>query len=283
MKQTLNRNMFFLDGMVVLAKPEVLDSLTPGMLTGQGVFETMRAYQGKIFAASEHLSRLKAGLRQLGITVPYSAGKLKVYLRITLESNKLSNARVRLTVWKEGSRLRIAIVALPYKPYSSRAYQKGFKITVSDVVCDEGTRETRIKSIDYGAFLSAYQKAFRRGFDEALVLNRRGDIVEGSRSNIFWVKNGLLMTPALACGCLKGITRQKVLGLSRQLKINVRQKQGKLEELLEAEEIFVTNSIIEIMPVTMLDRRRIGSGRPGQMSRLLMKEYRSLVVKAVNL
>lgn len=272
----MSRRVLFLDGRFRKANEALRECLSPVRLSGQGVFETMRAYRGEIFLLDEHLKRLLRGLITLKIKPLYSKKEITGWLYETLRCNRLQNARIRLTVWKESRRRHISIIALSYKPYSVSKYKKGFKARVFGV-CQEAAH---IKSIHCRSLMRAYQKAAHKGCDEAILLNRRGELVEGSRTNIFFVKRGVLLTPGLKCGGLNGITRQTVLRLARKNRIKTKSAATGLKSLLDCDEAFLTNSLIEIMPLTSLNGHRINKGKVGPVTTSLSKRYQKLTPKS---
>lgn len=261
----------FLDGKFVAADEKLLKQLTPGIIKAKGVFETLRVDEGVAVLLQRHLARLESGLKKFRIPLPYSRPALRRYLKETLRRNGLKNARVRLMVWQEGKCVHAAIVALPYQPFSLEKYRKGFRAVFSDLRCDERSHFANIKSIHYQPFYCAYQTAQAKGYDEAILLNRKGDILEASRSNIFIVKDGILLTPGLKSGCLDGITRWAVIKRARKAGISVREADLKPSDLLAAKEAFLTNSLWKIMPLTWLNHRPIGDGKPGRMTTGLIK------------
>ncbi len=274
----------YLDGSMIQADQKLLKSLSLGILPGQGVFETMRAYCrkkdpkfAKIFQLDAHLSRLAKGLRILNIPKPISSKKMKEISEEILRCNGLRSARVRLTVWKMGKKVHVAIAAVPYESFPEIKYQKGFKAMVSSLKLEESSVLKGIKSIRYAAFLKAYQRAKLAGYEEALLLNHRGELVEGSRSNVFFVTDKVLCTPALASGCLAGITRRLVIEIAREMGIKVSQCKATLEDVLKAQESFLTNSLLEVMPLTSIQGKDLNGGNPGRLTLKILQQYRRLV------
>ena len=268
----MKRRLLFLDGKMIKADTLLMDSLTPGVLWGEGVFETMRARDGEIGDLKKHLSRLLKGLNAFDIRVPYSQKRLKQYLYRTIKANGLRQARIRLAIWKERRVLRIAIVCQPFAGYSDEKYKKGFKAVLSDIKRKK-TKVTHIKSLDYRVFRNAFLEAENAGCDEAVLLNDRGEIVEGSRTNIFFVKGGVLYTPAIKCGALNGITRQQVIRRAREEKVPCRIVAVDVRALFQADEAFVTNSLMGVMPLTGVAGRPVGSGRVGPVTQKLLYAY----------
>ncbi len=273
--------MLFLNGAMVPATKNLLENLSPGILSGCGVFETMRAYDGKIFALNAHLKRLFAGLVSLNIKTNFSSDTLEKQLYLSLTKNELKNARIRLTVWQSQKKVKISIIAFPYLSYSLGKYLSGFKGRTFHPQVPGMFQRPRIKSVNYLGFLLAFRRAKIKGCDEAILLDKKGCVVEGSRSNIFCVKDNVLYTPNLESGCLNGITRQILLKIAASKGITCKESAVLKEELFLCDEAFLTNSLMEIMPLTNVDGQPIGSGRAGKITLRLLAAYRLYVKKSL--
>ena len=266
----------YLDGQLVKADRDLMDALTPGCVARRGVFETMRTYQRAVFAWSEHLARMERGMRRLNIRPPCTRRQWHSHLQGLLRINQLTQARVRLAVWDDDKRSRAAIVVQPLKAYPGSQYRRGFHAIVSGIRRNR-TRHSHIKSLDYGPFRRAFLEAKKQKRDEAILLNNRNELTEASRSNLFYVKRGDLHTPAVSCGCLNGITRQVVICLARQAGIPCKTVRAGLRRLTGADEAFLTNSLIGIMPLTAVGSGRIANGRPGTVTQKLRRSYQTFV------
>lgn len=268
------KKLLWFDGELAEAKPALLQSLTPGVLKAKGVFETMRARKGEVALLAAHVKRMSRGLKVLDLTRPKSFPAIPENISQLLKVNRLKNARVRVMLWQKGVGVHCAIVAEPLQPPGARQYSRGFKAMLTN----GHRRQTPvpIKSLDYGIFRERLQQACAGGFDEALLLNRKGELVEGSRTNIFLVKDSCLFTPSIASGCLPGVMRQVVLDRARKLKLCCAAKALKARDLFEADEAFLTNALLGIMPLTYLDLKQIGNGKPGPITRRLCEAYQSL-------
>lgn len=268
----------FLDGKFVPAEKSLLTSLTPGIIKGAGVFETVRAQDGQLLLFDRHLRRLRSGLKKINLRLPgdfaaaLSPGRGPLQEALAVAGWK--SARVRLMVWQQGRRTRTAFLALPYQPPSGAVYRNGFRAVVSNLRCDGQSPLANVKAIRYQPFFAVFQQARAKGMDEAIVLNRKGEMTEGSRSNIFLVKDGTLLTPPLSCGCLPGITRRAVIDLARASGLRVRETSLRPADLAGVQESFLTNSLWDIMPLTAVNGQRVGRGRPGRLTRELMKKYK---------
>jgi len=211
----------------------------------------------------------------------------------TLEANSLTDARIRLTVsLGEGEATpdpstcgnpTVFITASGYIPMSDAVYCRGFRVIVSQIRRSSTSPTSQIKSANYLDMILARSEAKNAGVDEALLLNEQRYVAEGSTSNIFIVSKGKVITPSIDSGILPGVTREAVLELATSLGIDVEQRLVKPDELYIADEAFLTNSVIEIMPLVEVDAKRIGSGLAGVLTNSLMSEYKALTKKEIDL
>jgi branched-chain amino acid aminotransferase len=252
----------------------------------------MRAYNKHIFRLERHIARLRYSAQSLGLAhvilnVVEAKQSLAVACTETLEANKLKDARLRLTITAgEGamtpdpsicSRPTVLITARVLFPLPPEKYESGFKATLSSLRRNSQSPLSRLKSTSYLENILARMEARAAGCDEAILLNEQGYLAEGSTTNIFLVNSGELITPSLESGVLPGITREAVLEIARDANLKTLKKQVELKELIQAEEAFVTNSILELMPLTWFNDKPIGTGKAGQLSNKLLAAYRKLV------
>ena len=278
-------NIIFLNGSLLPRSQASISILDYGFLYGYGLFETMRAYGGQVFRLERHLERLSHSTEMLGFDI--AGVDLRSAVTDVIQTNNLSDARIRVTVSiGEGGMVpdparcnepTVLVMAELYQPYPPAIYHKGFKAITSTVRRNSQSPLSQIKSSCYLENLLARQQAKAAGADEAILLNDKDFLTEASTSNVFLVSGGLLRTPARDSGILPGITREAVLELTPQLGIIT--VEGNIEpgELYRAEEAFLTNSIMEIMPFTGMDGKSIGTGTPGPITRRLMTAYSDLV------
>jgi branched-chain amino acid aminotransferase len=286
----------YLNGRLTPRSKARLSPFDLGFLYGYGLFETMRAYQGHIFRLDRHLARLRHSAQSLGLThsilnVVEGRQSLEAACMETLEANKLQDARLRLTVSAgEGdmtpdpgtcSNSTVLVTAQNIVPLPPEKHESGFKAALSSVRRNSQSPLSQIKSTCYMENILARMAARAAGCDEAILLNEQGYLAEGSTTNIFLVNKGELITPSLENGVLPGITREAVLEIARATNIKTLERQVELKELIEAEEAFITNSILELMPLTWFDGKPIGTGKPGQLTRELLAAYRKLVDEAL--
>jgi branched-chain amino acid aminotransferase len=288
----------YLNGQLVPRFEAKLSPFDYGFLYGYGLFETMRAYNGHIFRLDSHLTRLRCSAESIGL--PHSIlitdeGKqsLKSACVAMLAANKLKDARIRLTVSAgEGdmtpdpstcSSPTILITARNLDSLPPEKYETGFKATLSFLHRNSQSPLSRLKSTCYMENILARMAARATGCDEAIFLNEQGYLAEGSSTNVFLVSNGELITPCFESGVLPGITRDAVLEIARTSNIKATERWVQFNELIEAQEAFVTNSILEIMPLVSVEGRPIGSGKPGKVTGDLLFAYRKLIDEAVEL
>jgi len=279
----------YLNGSLVPGSEARISVLDYGFLYGFGLFETMRAYNGNVFRLDRHLKRLALSSEKLGIL--FEKQDLVKAVHDTLQANSLKDARIRITVSiGEGYTVpdpstcnnpTVLILAQSYNPYPTQVYQKGFSAVTSSIRRNSQSPLSGLKSANYLESLLAKQEARKAGMDEAILLNEKGLVAEASMSNIFMVSDGTLATPGLDSGILPGITRETVLELANQLGINAVERDIKPNEILKAQEAFVTNSLIEVMPLTSVDGKPVGSGTPGIITNKLMEAYKQEVRKSV--
>ena len=277
----------YLNGSLIPRSQADISAMDYGFLYGFGLFETMRVYKGRVFRLEHHLNRLARSAEILRL--PMGRLDLKEAVMETVRANHLDNARIRLTVsLGEGGMVpdpskctkpTVLVMAGDYQPYPREVYQKGVKATVSSIRRNSQSPLSRLKSTNYLESILARQEARAAGADETICLNEKGLLAEASMSNIFVVTESTLRTPREDSGILLGITRQTILELASELGIDAVEHDIKLEELFMAEEAFLTNSLIEVMPLTELEGKPIGSGKPGAITKRLMRAYQGLVEK----
>jgi branched-chain amino acid aminotransferase len=285
--------LIYINGELVPRREARISPFDRGILYGYGLFETMRSYGGYVFSLDRHLARLMHSAEKLGLAALLDPAALEQAIHRTLEVNKLSDARIRLTVLAgEGERglapptsgiLTIMVVAEELVLPPPQAYEDGIRAAVVSVRRDSQSPLSGIKSIGYLDNLLAHSEAVAAGADEAILLNEQDFVAECSTSNIFLVVEGRLLTPSAESGILPGITREVVLELALNLGIAVDEEEEiPLAQLLRANEAFLTNSIVEVMPIAEVNGKPIGTGKPGEVTKRLMAAYRELVLQQAN-
>jgi branched-chain amino acid aminotransferase len=276
----------YLNGVFLPANKAAISISDYGFLYGCGIFETMRAYNGKVFRLDAHLERLKKSADRLEI--PVQPDRLKEQVDDTLRINRLAEARVRVHLTSgEGTAApdfrscrnpTLLIRTVPYTPFSAGVYDMGFRVMISTFHRCSRSVLPYLKTSNYLENLLVRKEAADSGYDDAVLLNEKGNIAEASTSNLFIVRGDVLKTPELQSGILPGITRTVVLELAAGSGLKALETDIAPVELLSAEEVFLTNSVMELMPVTKVGDKTIGSGCLGAVTRKLIAAYRSQVI-----
>lgn len=283
------KDIIYINGALVPRGEARISPFDRGFLYGYGLFETMRSYRGWVFRLDRHLARLMRSAERLGLAALLDPVTLEEAIQKTLEANRLRDARIRLSVSAgEGERglappesgmLTIIVVAERLNLPLPRAYEKGVSAAIVSARRNSQSPISGIKSMAYLESLLAHSEAVAAGADEAILLNERGTVAECSTSNIFLVVGGRLLTPSEESGILPGITREVVLELAQGLGVTTVVGEIQLVDLLGADEAFLTNSIVEVMPITEVDDKPVGRGKPGEVTMRLLKTYREQVLR----
>lgn len=263
------------------AKVSVYDH---GLLYGDGVFEGIRAYNGRIFKLREHVDRLFESANTIMLTIPNTReGMMRDILR-TVKANNLKDAYIRVLVTRGMGKLglnpfictgpRIIIIADKIVLYPKTFYQNGLSvITVPTQRNFAEAVNPRIKSLNYLNNIMAKIEAINAGVPEAIMLNSSGMVAECTGDNIFVVKKGVVKTPPLYIGVLEGITRNTIIELASACGFEVSEEVLTRHDIYIADECFLTGTAAEVIPVVKVDSRIIGDGRPGRVTRKLMNAF----------
>jgi len=277
----------FVDGDFVPKEEAKLSVYDHGLLYGDGVFEGIRAYEGKVFRLREHMERLYASAHAILLEVPYTLEDFEEIVLETLRRNELATGYIRILVTRGRGdlgldpqscpRASVVVIAEPLALFPKELYEKGIRLfTVAVRRPRQDILPPQVKSLNYLNNVYAKVQARRAGYDEALLLNTEGYVTEGSGENIFVVKDGVLLTPPPWVGILKGITRAAVLELAKERGIPVREEVLTLTDVYTADEVFLTGTAAEIVPAVEVDGRTIGAGKPGPVTGELFEAFRAL-------
>lgn len=275
-----------------------------GLLHGAGVFTTMRSYRGKVFRIAEHLRRLRASCEALFVPLPFRDSQLTQATHELLARNDLTEARLRLTITRghasqdplHGTRLEpnVFLTATALEPYPAEFYERGMTVIVLDEQkLNPFDIQAGHKTLNYFSRLAALRSANHRGAGEALWFNTENYLQSGSITNVFIVRNGVLITPPTndelrddaikaatpygRSNVLPGVTRGAIFDAAESLRIQVERRAINVSELLEADEVFLTNSIMQVMPACRIERHSVGSDRPGEITLKLTEKFREMV------
>lgn len=279
------RHWVSLNGTLLPAEEARVSVFDSGFMQGIGLFETMRAYQGRIFRLVPHLERLIRSARDLGWTVVPTDDELAANVQQALAPLAGADARVRLTVTTgslhadaaDTPRLTIVATAAPGEKYPDECYTRGVTAVVSDCRQSRSDPTAGHKTTSYFARLASLRVAHQQSAFEALWLTPEGHVAEGAISNVFAVRDECLMTPPTDTPVLPGITRAAVIELAVEQDIPVREHVLTLDDLLASEEVFLTNSMMELVPVVRIGRTSIGNEKPGEVTRKLAIAYGELI------
>ena len=259
-----------------------------GLLHGVGLFETMRSYNSKVFRLNDHLDRLLRSAKKLNIHISQSPEELVNAVRTLLDANKLTEARLRLTLTRGSIRQTdipedqpvestLIITAAALTSYPPELYRFGMTVIISSYKQNPDDPIAGYKTINYFPRLLALQQAQQKNAGEALWFNTSNRLAEGCISNVFLVKDDTLLTPPLETPVLPGITRKVVLELADKNNIKCRQSELLIKDLLEASEVFLTNSIMQLMPVCRIEAHKVADEKPGPIYQKLHDLYRQAV------
>jgi branched-chain amino acid aminotransferase len=271
------------------AKVSILDR---GFCYGDALFETMRVYSGKIFHFDLHLDRLESGARRIFLELPESRDRIREILYETFNRNQGADAVIRLTVtrgegvlgklWPADTTPTLSVHVRPYRASPDEWYQKGVPVSlIPNSATKQGDLQEQIKSANYLSQILARKQADEQNSVDGIMINDQGEICDGTISNIFIAKNSALSTPAVNGYVLAGVTRQVVLKLAAATGIACEEKSLTADDVLQADELFLTNTGWEILPVTRVDGKTVGSGEPGPLTQALRQEFRKCVAAEI--
>lgn len=266
----------YLNGKFLKARDAKIAIFDPAFLYGDGIFETLRTYNGKIWQISEHLERLYESAKMRGWTLAWTPKKLAEAVEKTVAKNNFKESRIRVTITPGVKEATLFIWVQPLEKLPDAVYRKG----VSAITFPLERPFPQMKTTGMQPLLIARAEAVKKKAFEALLINRKGCITEGTWTNVFIVRKKILITPRL--GVLLGTTRETIINLARKL-FRVKQRDISRRELLNAEECFLTNAPKGIVPVVRIDGEKIGTGRPGPITKHLMEEFdRKTALLSVN-
>jgi len=274
----------FLSGKLVDEKDAVVSVFDHGLLYGDGVFEGIRAYNGRVFLLEEHIDRLYDSAQAIALDIPMSKAEMSQAVVETCKANEIKDGYIRLVVTRGKGTLglnpylcdkaEVIIIAAKIQLYPQELYDNGLKIvTVGTIRNHPEAINPRIKSLNYLNNVMAKIEAINAGCMECLMLNHKGEVAEASGDNVFAIKDGVLTTPPSTCGALEGLTRNKVILIAREAGYEVREATMARYDLYVADEVFLTGTAAEIISVVDIDKRIIGDGKPGRITGELAKLY----------
>ena len=276
-----------MNGKLVPKEQAVVSVFDHGLLYGDGVFEGIRVYGGKVFLLDQHIKRLYEGARAIRLEIPVCAQELTTAVEETVAANELQDGYIRLVITRGAGSLgldinrtsnpQVIIIADTISLYPPELYEQGLKlITASTIRNHPQALSPQVKSLNYLNNILAKIEGTDADCLEALMMNHKGEVAECTGDNIFIVKNGTLKTPPTDAGILEGITRNAVIQLAKQAGLEVKEVTLTRNDIYVADECFLTGSAAEVIAAVSLDGRQIGDGKPGPITKDLKKKFEML-------
>lgn len=268
----------WINGKLKKATEARVSPMDHGVITGDGLFEVLAVYESKVFALSRHINRLKQSA--LGMMMSIEEIEQTAWesaIQSVLQANQLSEARVRITYTTgdadlgsdRGASVPMVLIAAGAMPKKAATG----KLAVVPWPRNEKGALSGLKTTSYGENVKALMYAKQKGANEALFLNTRGHVCEGTGSNVFWITQGKVFTPKLETGCLAGITRELTIKVARDLGFSVEEVEASLQNLLDAEEVFITSTLRDVQWVDQIDNKRWTSLGDGSVAHKLEREF----------
>jgi len=278
----------WMDGKLVDKSDAKVSVYDHGLLYGDGIFEGIRIYHGRIFEPDAHLQRLFDSSKAIRLTIPFTADQLRTGIEETAKANNFTDCYVRLVVTRGVGYLGLNpnkcsapstfIITDTIEMYPKEVYEKGMAVITASVIRNHpNAMSSRVKSLNYLNSILAKIEAIDAGVPEAIMLNHLGNVAECTADNIFIVREGEVLTPAVTEGILEGVTRQVILKLCKNLNIPCAEKTLQRHDLYIAQECFLTGTGAEVVPVTKIDGRPVGSGQVGSLTRRLIDAFRRYI------
>jgi branched-chain amino acid aminotransferase len=282
------RGAVYVNGKIAPADEAVVPVYDHGFVYGEGVYETLRTYNGIPFLFDRHMRRLRRSANQLLLDVPFDDGTLLTWIEQTMRAAEMhstgAESYIRILLTRGVGELTydpkatpaptVVIIVKPLEPTPARVFDEGIRISLVDILRNHpGSVSPMIKSNNLLNNALAMQAAYRRGAEEGLMCNYRGELSECSQANFFLVRSGVALTPKSASGLLEGVTRGFLFEVGKDVGVEVRDEILYPKDLETADEMFITSTTRELSPVVMVDDRVVGSGTPGPVTRRLLGGY----------
>ena len=281
MAATVNVN-----GRITPERDAVISVFDHGFLYGEGIYETMRTYHGRLFLYERHMRRLRNSARMIALDVPFTDQQLSARIRDTITASGLTGETyVRVLVTRGIGELTydpeatpvpsVVVIVKPHVDLAAEAYEQGVRAVICDIVRNHpGSVNPMIKSNNLMNSALAMQEAIKRGGFEGIMRNYKGELTECTTSNLFIVRNGAAVTPPLDAGLLPGITREFLFDVGKEAGIDVFEQPLRDADLFGADESFLTSTTREVVPIVKVNDRTIGNGKPGPVTKKLLDGFR---------
>ena len=281
----------YIDGQLLEKESAKISVFDHGLLYGDGVFEGIRVYNGRIFKFEEHLRRLYDSAKSILLEIPLSIEEMSKATKETCQANEIKDGYIRLVITRGVGNLglnpyqcpkaSVIIIAAGIQLYPADKYINGLILaTCSTRRPKQDSLSPQVKSLNYLSNIMARIEAMNAGADEGLMLNDQGLVAECTGDNVFIFRDGILKTTPAHAGALEGITRNSVIALAKTLDIQVQELEMSRHDIYACDECFLTGTAAEIIPVIELDKRKMGDGKVGKKTTLLIKEFKKLVLES---
>jgi branched-chain amino acid aminotransferase len=282
----------FINNREVKESEAVVSIFDRGFLYGDGIFETLRVYDGKVFRMAQHMERMFTNFARLKIPSPLSAEQISANVERLVRDNGVRDGFVRIIATRGisdfglGTKTArdpiVVIYAQDYPPPSAERYAKGWSVIIASERANAQSVMEVTKTISRVHHVLAKMEAEEKGADDAVLINTDGFLAEGTTSNLFLVKNGAVQTAPVSTGLLPGITRATIREVCDLLDVPFEEKLLRPEELFAADEAFLSSTMVELMPIVKVDGRQIGNGRPGGLTKKLHTAFQELVREEIH-
>ena len=277
----------YIDGDLVPRHQAKVSVFDHGLLYGDGIFEGIRAYNGRVFRLDQHLDRLYAGAHTIMLDVPLSKAEMAEAVCATCRANDITDGYIRLLVTRgvgdlgldprKCPKASVIIIAAQIALYPDKYYQDGLEmITCATRRLSPDALDPALKPLNYLNNIMAKIETIHAGVPEGIMLSAQGYVAECTGDNIFLVQDGALLTPPLYIGNLAGITRGAIIGIAAKEGIPIREDLFRLHDVYKADEVFLTGTAAEVIPAVKVDGRLIGDGKPGPVAALLRERFQAL-------
>jgi branched-chain amino acid aminotransferase len=290
----MGEQLVYLEGNYVPLSEAKIPVMDHGLLYGDGIFEGIRAYGGRVFRLADHMRRFQSAAKAINLTLPLPIDEITEIVLETCRRNNIVDGYIRLVCTRgadglglfpkpDAAKPRLFCIAGQVALYSEEAYRRGLKVITSHLRRNKATIvDPQIKSLNYLNNILASIEAHRYGADEALMLNEEGVVTECTGDNIFIIKDGVIATPPIWLGTLDGITRQAVIRIARAEGYTVNEVPFTHFNVLNADEVFLTGTAAELIALTELDGQMIGSGAAGEITMKLLAAFRAYTKQPEN-
>jgi branched-chain amino acid aminotransferase len=279
--------LIYLDGKLVPESEAKVSVFDHGLLYGDGCFEGIRIYNGRVFRLTEHLVRLYESARSICLTIPISIEEMEKATVETVAANNLRDGYIRLLITRgvgplglnpyQCPKAGIIIIASGITLYAAEKYETGLNlITCATRRPPPAALSPQVKSLNYLNNIMAKIECIQAGCEEGIMLNEQGYVAECTGDNVFILKNGQVYTPTISSGALNGITRMAVIEVMREMGLQVHEITMSRHEIYTADECFLTGTAAEVIPAVQYDRRLIGDGKPGKLTAEIIKRFKVL-------